>query len=71
MSEIGERLWEDYREFAERDLSEYEIVYLFVDGIAERIRLGQRCKPVLAAWVFTASGANVLLHLSFRDRGLL
>jgi hypothetical protein len=28
------RLWEDYQAFASRDLSEYEIVYLFVDGIA-------------------------------------
>ena len=36
VSEIGERLWADYREFAERDLSEYDIAYLFVDGIAAR-----------------------------------
>ena len=63
VSEIGERLWEDYQEFAERDLSEYDIVYLFVDGIAERIRPGQRREPVLVAWGFTASGAKVLLHL--------
>ena len=27
--------------FCQRDLSEYEIVYLFVDGIAERLRHGQ------------------------------
>ena len=38
VSEIGERLWADYQEFAARDLSEYDIAYLFVDGIAERIR---------------------------------
>jgi transposase-like protein len=63
VSEIGERLWADYQEFATRDLSEYEIVYLFVDGIAERIRPGQRREPVLAAWGFTAEGRKVLLHL--------
>ena len=39
VSEIGERLWADYQEFAGRDLSEYDIAYLFVDGIAERERL--------------------------------
>ena len=50
VSEIGERLWADYQEFAGRDLSEYDIAYLFVDGIAERIRLGQRREPVPAAW---------------------
>lgn len=63
VSEIGERLWEDYQEFATRDLSEYDIIYLFVDGIAERIRPGQRREPVLAAWGFTAEGRKVLLHL--------
>ena len=63
VSEIGERLWADYQEFATRDLSEYDIVYLFIDGIAERIRPGQRREPVLAAWGFTAAGAKVLLHL--------
>ncbi|ESZ65977.1 hypothetical protein X727_27590 [Mesorhizobium sp. L103C119B0] len=63
VSEIGERLWADYQEFATRDLGEYEIAYLFVDGIAERIRPRQKREPVLAAWGFTASGAKVLLHL--------
>jgi putative transposase len=63
VSEIGERLWADYQEFATRDLSEYDIAYLFVDGIAERIRPGQKREPVLAAWGFTAEGRKVLLHL--------
>jgi transposase-like protein len=63
VSELGERLWADYQEFAGRDLSEYDIAYLFVDGIAERIRPGQRREPVMAAWGFTATGTRVLLHL--------
>jgi putative transposase len=63
VSELGERLWADYQEFATRDLSEYDITYLFVDGIAERIRPGQRREPVLAAWGFTSEGRKVLLHL--------
>ena len=63
VSELGERLWADYRDFATRDLSEYDIAYLFVDGIAERIRPGQRREPVLAAWGFTAEGKKVLLSL--------
>ena len=40
---------EDYRAVAKRDLSEYEISYLFVDGIAERLRPGALREPVLAA----------------------
>ena len=63
VSEMGARLWEDYQNFATRDLSEYEIAYLFVDGIAERLRAGHRREPVLAAWSFTVEGKKVLLHL--------
>ena len=62
-SELGERLWADYQDFATRDLGEYDIVYLFIDGIAERIRPGSKREPVLAAWGFTAEGRKVLLHL--------
>ncbi len=43
--EIGERLWQDYQAFATRDLGSSDIAYLFVDGIAERIRPGQRREP--------------------------
>jgi mutator family transposase len=32
VSEITERLWAEYEAFASRDLSEFEVVYLFVDG---------------------------------------
>src|SRR5262245_19813728 len=60
---LGERLWEDYQAFAQRDLSEYEITYLFVDGIAERLRPGAKREPVLAAWGFTIEGRRVLLHM--------
>jgi putative transposase len=63
VSQLGERLWEDYQTFVQRDLSEYEISYLFVDGIAERLRPGAKREPVLAAWGFTVEGRRVLLHL--------
>ena len=63
VSQLGERLWEDYQTFAGRDLSEYEIAYLFVDGIAERLLPGAKREPVLAAWGFTVEGRRVLLHL--------
>ena len=63
VSELGEQLWADDQDFAARDLGEYDITYLFVDGIAERIRPGQRREPVMAAWGFTATGAKVLLAL--------
>ncbi len=36
VSQLGERLREDYQTCAQRDLSEYEVSYLFIEGIAER-----------------------------------
>ena len=63
VSQLGERLWEDYQAFAKRELNEYEITYLFVDGIAERLRPGAKREPVLAAWGYTVEGRRVLLHL--------
>jgi len=64
VSEITERLWAEYEAFASRDLSEFEITYLFVDGIAERLHLGQRREAVLAAWGILADGKKALLHLA-------
>ncbi len=63
VSEIGERLWRDYQDFCSRDLGEYDVSYLFVDGIAERIRPGQRREPIMAAWGITSQGNKVLLGL--------
>ena len=39
-----------------------EVIYLFVDGIAERLHLGQPREAVLAAWGVLADGHKVLLH---------
>jgi putative transposase len=64
VSEVTERLWADYEAFASRDLSEFELVYLFVDGIAERLHLGQPREAVLAAWGILADGEKALLHLA-------
>lgn len=62
--ELTERLWADYQAFAGRDLTEHTVVYLFVDGIAERLHLGQPREAVLAAWGITLQGYQVLLGLA-------
>jgi transposase-like protein len=64
VSELTERLWADYQAFAGRDLGEFKVLYLFVDGIAERLHLGQPREAVLAAWGITESGSKVLLGLA-------
>src|SRR5881392_3352226 len=64
VSEITERLWAEYEAFASRDLSEFEVIYLFVDGLAERLHLGQPREAVLAAWGILADAKKALLHLA-------
>ena len=63
VSEITERLWEDYAAFTKRALAEHRVVYLYIDGIAERLRAGQPREAVLAAWGIGEDGRKVLLHL--------
>ena len=38
VSEVTERLWQEYRAFRERDLSDLEVEYLFADGLYESLR---------------------------------
>jgi transposase-like protein len=62
-SAVCERLWDEYQAFAQRDLGELDIVYLFLDGVAERLHLGQPREAVLAAWGIDAQGVKHLLAL--------
>jgi transposase-like protein len=41
VSQIRKRLWAEYEEFARRNLSAFDVVSLFGEGIAERLHLGQ------------------------------
>jgi transposase-like protein len=64
VSQVTERLWQEYEAFATRDLSEFVVTYLFVDGVAERLHAGMPREAVLCAWGITEEGRKVLLHLA-------
>jgi transposase-like protein len=64
VSQVTERLWQEYEAFATRDLSEFALAYLFVDGVAERLHAGLPREAVLCAWGITEDGRKVLLHLA-------
>ncbi len=64
VSQVTERLWQEYEAFAGRDLSEFVVAYLFVDGVAERLHAGLPREAVLCAWGITDDGQKVLLHLA-------
>jgi len=64
VSQVTERLWQEYEAFATRDLSEFVVAYLFIDGVAERLHAGMPREAVLCAWGITQAGRKVLLHLA-------
>jgi transposase-like protein len=64
VSEITEALWTEYEDFATRDLSDVKPLYLFLDGVAERLRPGAKREAVLSAWCITWGGKKVLIHIA-------
>jgi transposase-like protein len=64
VSQVTEQLWSEYEAFATRDLSEFDIVYLFLDGVAERLHPGQKKDAVLCAWGIDLQGKKHLLSLT-------
>lgn len=64
VSKLTERIWEEYEAFATRDLSWVKPLYLFIDGIAQRLTPGYKREAVLAAWAYTWEGKKVLVHIA-------
>jgi transposase-like protein len=68
VSKVTDILYEEFELFQNRDLSIYQVEYLFLDGIYESLhkRFGMK-QSVLCAWGITRDGEKVLLHI---DLGL-
>jgi putative transposase len=68
VSEITDRLWEDYQGFITRDLSEISVEYLFVDAIFEALRRHGAKEALLVAWCIDCHGRKHLLHLAVGNK---
>jgi len=69
VSEITASLSEEHSRFCQRDLSGFDVVYLFVDGIYENVRLQLKAKEaIFCAWAILANGRKVLLHLDLGQK---
>lgn len=69
VSRITEVLWEESEAFSRRDLSGFEVVYLFCDAVYESLRQQAGCKQaVLVTWAILLDGSKVLVHLSLGNR---
>ena len=64
VSRITEALTAEYEDFIAQDLSQYDVVYLFVDGVYEAVRSYTNKQAILAAWAICSDGTKVLLHLA-------
>jgi len=69
VSKVTDILWEDYERFRQRDLSGYEIEYLFLDAVYESVRkLAGIKEAILAAWGIQRDGRKVLLSLGLGNK---
>lgn len=65
VSELTDSLWEDYQAFCQRDLSGFEVEYLFLDAVYESLRQQAGFKEgILVAWAICRDGRKVLLHMT-------
>jgi len=69
VSSVTEVLWEQYESFTSRDLSGYDVIYLFLDAIYESVRKQFGVKEaILVAWGVCRDGRKVLLHLALGNK---
>lgn len=63
-SEITEVLWEEYEAFTQRDLSSFDVVYMFLDAVYEPMRrVGRTKEAILCCWGILRDGSRVLIHM--------
>ncbi len=69
VSRITQRLNQDFEAWRKRDLSDLNVVYLFLDGQYHAVRQGTEEKEgVLSAYALLEDGRAVLLHLDIGPR---
>jgi putative transposase len=69
VSRLTEVLWEEYEAFAERELSGFDVVYLFCDAVYESLRQQAKMnEAVLVTWGILKDGRKVLIHMSLGNK---
>ena len=71
VSQVTEVLWEQFEAFTKRDLSGFDVVYLFADAVHESLKQQQGgccSQAVLVSWGILRDGSKVLLHMSLGNK---
>lgn len=69
VSEVTESLNEEFKAFKTRDLSNFNVLYLFVDGLYEALRKEERgSEAILVCWAILEDGRKVLIDLTLGNK---
>jgi transposase-like protein len=69
VSQLNQRLWEEYEAFCRTDLSTYDVLYLFSDAVYESLRLHKsRKEGILVVWGILSNGSKVLLGMRLGNK---
>ncbi len=69
VSQLNQRLWEEYEAFCEMDLSQHDVIYLFSDAVYESLRLHKsRKEGILVVWGILSNGSKVLLNMRLDNK---
>lgn len=69
VSRVTEALWEEYEAFTKRDLSSFDVIYLFCDAVYESLRQQAGCRQaILVTWAICSDGSKQLLHMSLGNK---
>jgi transposase-like protein len=69
ISQLNNRLWQEYESFCKTDLSGYDVVYIFCDAVYESLRLHKSPKEgILVVWGILSSGVKVLLAMELGNK---
>jgi transposase-like protein len=68
VSELTETLTQEYEAFRTRDLSGYDVAYLFIDAVYEPLRRWGSKTGVLCVWAICEDGRKVLVSLATANR---
>lgn len=64
VSRLNETLWTEYQAFCRRNLSDLDVVYIFIDAVYEPLRMFKsRAEAILVVWAILSDGRKVLLTI--------
>ena len=64
VSRLNETLWDEYQLFCRRDMSSFNVVYIFVDAVYEPLRMFKsRAEAIMVVWGILCDGRKALLSI--------